>query len=458
MNINLQLHRILLLILLLLTFVPTGTSNVREDNIGKGKPINTISPVSRVSICSANGANDSHSIIPLQLQITHFFSTLLDTKSFPARWQCGDWSTFHGWLYILSDLTTWLAYFAIPSILLFFIYERKQSARYHKIVVYFILFILFCGATHLLDAIIFWIPVYKLSALIRFSTAIISMVTVFSLVSVMPEAMKYKSPAETDKIVVELTQANEDLKKEILLRQKAEQQVQDLNEVLAEKVKELEAFSYSVSHDLRSPLRAVHGFAKALTEDNYDHLNEEGKDYLNRINKGAIRMGQLIDDMLLLSQISKKEVNADDANVSLLMNEVVTEAKNSHKIAHYDFDIQEGLIASCDIRLVRIAIENLVNNAIKFSAKALNPKIEFGRNMEADGQPFYIKDNGVGFNMEFSGKLFSPFQRLHSKKDFQGTGIGLAIVGRIITKHNGRIWAESSLGKGATFYFTFNPK
>lgn len=455
--------RLLSYTLVILTFIPIAslygrveTDPVIEYNSDTFK--NNVSAVDvDIIVCSdIDYSATAYQKVSFKDQAGYFFMTLLDTNGFPARWHCGDWSPFHGWLYIASDFATWLAYFTIPCILLFFIYKRKQAVKYHRIVVYFILFILFCGITHLLDAIIFWAPVYKLSALVRFGTAIISTITVFSLVNTMPEVMKYKSPAVTEKIVEKLIKVNFELKQEISLREIAERKVRELNKDLAKKVEELEAFAYSVSHDLRTPLRAVHGFSGALMEDNHDQLDEEGKDYLRRIEKGTVRMGQLIDDLLMLSKISQKEIIIRQIQVSSLVQELVSEIITDNNASFYDFNIQEGLTAYCDIRLLRIVLENLLSNAIKFSSKEKEALISFGQDKQKLGEPFFIKDNGVGFDMQFSDKLFKAFQRLHAKKDFRGTGIGLAIVERIITKHKGHIWAESTPDEGATFYFTLN--
>ena len=247
----------------------------------------------------------------------------------------------------------------------------------------------------------------------------------------------------------------------------SEEKVSRLNEELSESVvkleaanRELEAFSYSVSHDLRAPLRHISGFASCLSEDYASRLDEQGKDYLARIQRGADKMSWLIDDMLRLSQISRQEMNRGDVNLSKIASSVVKELRETNPGRNVDINVMEGLGAAADLRLMEIVMSNLLGNAWKFTSKTENAQIEFGVMSENIGQSghigpiFYVRDNGSGFNPEFSEKMFLPFRRLHSDKDFEGTGIGLAIVERTIRRHGGRIWAESEVGKGATVYFT----
>ncbi len=222
--------------------------------------------------------------------------------------------------------------------------------------------------------------------------------------------------------------------------------------------KELEAFSYSVSHDLRAPLRAIDGFSLALLEDYLNKLDDEGKHYLQRIRNGATEMAQLIEDLLNLSRITRRELIRGTVDISKIVKSISDKLIESESGRKVTFSITDNIRVEGDNQLLKIALENLLNNAWKFTGKKKNAKIEFGV-WEKEGKTvYYIKDNGVGFDMKYADKLFSPFQRLHKKEDYPGTGIGLATVKRIISKHSGSIWAESELGKGATFFFTVSSR
>jgi len=224
---------------------------------------------------------------------------------------------------------------------------------------------------------------------------------------------------------------------------------------------ELEAFSYSVSHDLRAPLRTIDGFSLALMEDFSDTLNDEGRDYIGRVRNGVQRMGTLIDALLQLSRVTRTEVQRERVDLSQLATLVFNELQAGTPDRDVLWLAQPGVLVEADPRLVRIAFENLIGNAYKFTSRTEGGKIEFGSMAGSDqheGQTVYfIRDNGAGFDMHYVDRLFTAFQRLHGDRDFKGSGIGLATVSRIIRRHHGTIWAESELGHGATFYFTLAP-
>ena len=218
--------------------------------------------------------------------------------------------------------------------------------------------------------------------------------------------------------------------------------------------KELETFSYSVSHDLRSPLRAIKGFSTILLKDYSNNLDADGQDFLNRIKGGADRMSDLIDDMLSLAKISRDEMDPKEIDLSDVVESIVSELRQAEKDRNVEAIITKGLKAHCDARLMHIALSNLIGNAWKYSSKTPNAVIEFGA-MEKNGETIYfVRDNGAGFDMAHAKKLFVPFQRLHSDSHFSGTGIGLAIVNKVIQRHGGSVWGEGEIEKGATFYFT----
>ena len=231
------------------------------------------------------------------------------------------------------------------------------------------------------------------------------------------------------------------------------QQLVESNNALAASNEELEAFCYSVAHDLRAPLRGIQGFSQALIEDYAKEVDQKGQKYLQRVSSAALRMSDLIDDLLNLSRISRGPLARVPVELSALAREITLDLEHQH--AHrVQSTIADGLQATVDARLVRIVLENLLGNAFKFTAPAAEPRMEFGAT-EIDGaRTFFVRDNGAGFDEAYASKLFAPFQRLHSEQDFPGTGIGLAIVQRIVRRHGGRVWAKAALNSGATIYFT----
>jgi DNA-binding response OmpR family regulator len=225
-------------------------------------------------------------------------------------------------------------------------------------------------------------------------------------------------------------------------------------EELERKNSELEAFSYSVSHDLRAPLRSIDGFSRLLLEDHAGKLDGKGQDYLRRICQSAQRMGELIDDLLLLSRVSRAELSRDRIDLSGIARAAVDELQKKDPDRAVALSIEDHLLAEADSHLMRVAFDNLLGNAWKFTAKVSEPRIEVGTDQQQGGTVFFVRDNGAGFDMSYAEALFRPFQRLHNESEFPGTGIGLATVHRIIDRHGGRIWASSAVDQGATFYFT----
>jgi light-regulated signal transduction histidine kinase (bacteriophytochrome) len=267
---------------------------------------------------------------------------------------------------------------------------------------------------------------------------------------------------------------------DITERKKAEADILKLSEDMAARNlelelanKEMESFIYSVSHDLRAPIRAMSGFAKILNEDFAGKLDAQGQDYLDRILKGSEKSTQLINDLLHLSKISRQELECIQIDLSKKASKVAEELRETDPGRHVEVVVQEGMTASVDPRLIELVLSNLLGNAWKFTAKTEKARIEFGEvnsllRISDFGLPnkmtteqvrqgktvYFIRDNGAGFDMTYADKMFWPFHRLHSEKEFEGTGIGLTIVERIIRRHGGKVWAESEVGKGAVFFFT----
>jgi len=219
--------------------------------------------------------------------------------------------------------------------------------------------------------------------------------------------------------------------------------------------REIEAFSYSVSHDLRSPLRHISGFSEIVLKANEGKLDAASVDYLKRITTAGERMGLLIDDLLALSRVSRQALNKRDCDLSALAVEVADFLVQAHPGREIRVTVEPEMKTHGDPGLARIVLENLIGNAWKFTSRANEPRIEVGLERRNGETVYYVRDNGAGFDMKYTGKLFGAFQRLHTAAEFEGTGIGLSIVQRIVARHGGRIWAEAEAGKGATFYFTF---
>ncbi len=237
-------------------------------------------------------------------------------------------------------------------------------------------------------------------------------------------------------------------------RHELEGRVEARTRDLAAANNELEAFSYSVSHDLRAPLRAIDGFSKALLTDYGPQLDERARHYLERVRAGTQRMSGLIDDLLGLARLSRRELVRQRVDVSEVARRVAAELARGHPERAVRVEVSDGLSAEADSHLVTIVFENLMGNAWKFTGKKDDALIEIGGKADGLEAAFYVRDNGAGFDMAYVDKLFGAFQRLHGDQDFEGTGIGLATVQRIVNRHGGHIWAEGAVGRGATFYFT----
>jgi len=241
----------------------------------------------------------------------------------------------------------------------------------------------------------------------------------------------------------------------------AEEAIRKLNESLEREViertaanKELESFCYTVSHDLRSPLRAMEGFSRLIEEDHASGLNEEGKRYLSNVRDNSRRMGRLIDDLLAFSRLGRKPLQTSDVNMESLVKEVLNELMTDGAAARFDVKLGDLPRGHGDMAPLKQVWTNLLSNAMKFSAKNSQPAIEVSGHSNDTENIYCVKDNGAGFDMKYYDKLFGVFQRLHGQNEFEGTGVGLAIVQRVVTRHGGRVWAESKEGEGATFYFS----
>jgi hypothetical protein len=252
---------------------------------------------------------------------------------------------------------------------------------------------------------------------------------------------------------------------EIRKRIRAEQETRKINEslemLIAERTaaleasnRELESFCYSVSHDLRAPLRHIDGYSRILLDDLMGRLNDEEKLYLERLRHSTLKMESLIDDLLELSRVTRADLNRQTVDLSIIAREIAVELDKTEETRAVEWHIDDGIRVQGDPALLRVALVNLLGNAWKYTSRKTNAVVEFRSVKENDHPLFFVRDNGAGFSMDYANKLFIPFQRLHREDEFEGTGVGLATVKRIISRHGGLIWADAAVGSGATFYFT----
>ena len=376
----------------------------------------------------------------------------VDSGLFMPHGQCFLWEKKLLSLHVISDALTAVSYYAIPIILITFVLKRKD-APFPKLIWMFGAFIIACGTTHVMAVWTMWNPDYWIEGWIKLATGVVSFSTAVMLIPAVPKAMAMPKPED-------LKEANRQLKREIEQRKRAEEEVRQLNSELSQKVKDLELaneelqkFSYSVSHDLRAPLRSIDGFSQALVERYGKQLDESGKHYLNRIRNGSQKMGKLIDDILKLSRLSRAELNFGKVDLTQIAESIFDELEQHTQEHKATLKCEKDLTLYADYGMMENVMRNLIENAWKFATGQPEINIEVG-SMEKEGHKvIYVRDNGAGFDMAYYNKLFTPFQRLHSESEYKGSGIGLANIQRIIRRHNGYIWAESEREKGTTFYF-----
>ncbi len=485
------------------------------------------------------------------------------------------------WLHLISDTLIAASYLSIPITLVYFI-RKRRDLPFHWMFVCFGIFIVACGATHVMEIWNIWHADYWLAGVVKAVTALASVPTAILLVQLVPKALALPSPnslEQVNQVLVnrtgDLARANEALQvseekfrnlaetasdaiisanalgniiyfnraavrtfgysseevvgkpltvlmpgryrdahrkgldrflrtgdarvigktvelaglrkngvefpvelslstwktsegtfftailKDITERKKAEEALEKQRNELARSNseltavnKELEAFSYSISHDLRAPLRGIDGFSQALLDDYADRLDDTGKQYLQRVRTGAQRMAALIDDLLALSRITRAEIQRQPVDLSQMARAVTQDLARQDSARQVEFVIAKGLQAEADPRLMCTVLENLLGNASKFTSRCSHARIEFGRTLANGLSAFFVRDNGAGFDPAYAARLFGAFQRLHAAAEFPGTGVGLASVQRVIYRHGGRVWAQSAVNQGATFFFT----
>ena len=396
---------------------------------------------------------------------------LFSSGNFEPHGYCYLWNPGLVWLHVISDSLIAAAYFAIPVVLALFI-RRRRDLPFSWMFVLFGVFIVACGSTHLMEVWNLWHGNYWLAGVIKAATAAASVPTAVLLARLMPEAVDLPSFSQWIK-------ANAALKAEILERKEAElnlriseasfreqaEEIRKLNSELSQKLvelgivnRELESFSYSVSHDLRTPLRHIDGFARILKEEHAAELSQEGCRYIDRVVQAANHMGHLVDDLLNLARIGRKEMVRQRVRLDELVREAMADLPPEISERQIEWKIEPLAEADYDPGLVKLVLVNLLSNAVKFTKDRQPAVIEVATRDTEKGKAFVVRDNGVGFDPKYADKLFGVFQRLHREEDFAGTGIGLATVQRIVHRHGGEVWAESTPGKGAAFFFTLEPR
>lgn len=364
---------------------------------------------------------------------------LFGAASFMPHGYCLLWRPDLVALHAVSDLMIALAYFSIP-VGLWFLARARPDLEYKSIFLLFAAFILLCGMTHVIGLITLWAPIYGLQGLVKAATAIVSLIAAYSLWPILPRILNIPALGG-------LRQANQEMAQAIV-----EHEVL-LTDFTATR-KDLEDFANTVAHDLRSPLRAINGFSQILSDDYSNHLDARGCEMLDRMREATLNMSRLIDELLYLSQLRQVPLRKADVDLSAMARKLIAELRKREPQRQVEVSIMEGITVSCDRDLTEIAIRHLLQNAWKFTSKQTNARIQFGEKTEGGKRVLYVRDNGIGFDMAYAEKLFQPFQRLHTAGEYAGSGIGLAIVTRIIQRHGGEIAAEAELGKGTSFTFS----
>ena len=381
-----------------------------------------------------------------------FLGHLFSTDGFMPHGMCYEWNPVVIWLHVISDALITLAYYSIPLTLIYFV-RKRQDLAFDWIFVCFAIFIVACGTTHAMEILNIWQPTYWLSGIIKAITAITSVVTAILLVRLIPQALALPSPEQ-------LRKSNAALQTEINERKLAGTKIEALNKELLLQTakmeaanKELETFGYSVSHDLRAPLRHIDGYVDLLREKS-SAMGEDGRRYMNVISDSARHMGVLIDNLLSFSRMGRSAMQPAWVETNEIVAQVRDDLSQEMTGRVIEWKVEDLPKVYVDRVLYKQVWMNLLGNAIKYSRKRERAEITIGCKKGDKELEFFVKDNGAGFDMQYADKLFGIFQRLHFKEEFEGTGIGLANVRRIVSRHGGRTWADGKVDVGATFYFT----
>lgn len=374
-------------------------------------------------------------------QIRDFITHIFGTESWPARWFCGTWTDFHGWLYITSSLVIWAAYFAIPLSMMYLISKKKDTLPFQRIFWLFIIFILSCGLTHLVDAVIFWYPAYRLSALVLCFTAIVSWVTVIGIFKVAPAILTLKSPQQLEQIVVERTQ-----------------QLEASNDNLIRLNKDMDNFIYSASHDLKSPVNNIEGLIQLLKTELDSIQNKTVSDLIGRIESSTYKVKNTVlnlTDIVKIQSNPYQDIEMVDirATIKEILQENEMLVHDSKAIIRFSLNIETIEYSKQAFKSI---LYNLIINAIKYRSPDRTPMIEVCSNYNpyTKRNEISVKDNGLGIDLNLHrDKIFNLFKRFHDH--IEGSGIGLYIINKIVEGKGGKIEVESTVNAGSTFKVIF---
>ena len=374
--------------------------------------------------------------------MTSFFSKLLDTSDFPARWHCGIWTPGHGWLHVLSDLAVSGAYFAIPVLLVIYM-RSKKDLTFPNVFWLFVAFIAACGTVHLVEASIFWWPAYRLSGVVKGITAIVSLATVFALVKVMPEALKLPG----------LASVNQLLEKEISERRESESQLKQYSKELQRSNEELDEFAYVASHDLKAPLRAISALSGWIEEDEENKLSAQSANYFRKLRSRTTRMETLLEDLLLYSRVGREDERSESVDVGAMIRGLADDLSPGMPL---ETVIEDGMPSVVSPRLpLEHVFRNLISNAIKHHDKD-RCRLTFGFRDVGQYVEFTVADDGPGIDPKFHDKVFQLFETLKPRDQVEGSGMGLAVIKKIIGQRECEINVESDgLGHGTVVRFTW---
>jgi chemotaxis family two-component system sensor kinase Cph1 len=401
---------------------------------------------SACAVCNSGSSPPIKAVVPASLwdQCAEFFTQIFNTSSWPARWHCGNWTDFHGWLYILSDLSIWASYFAIPF-LLFRIINKRKDIPFPKIFWLFIAFILLCGLTHFLDAIIFWWPAYRLSALLRFIAGIVSVLTVCSLYKALP--------------LINTLRTVEQLEAEIEERKKAEQEAKHqkvLQLATQELMQKKDEFMSIASHELKTPITSVKAslqIAQRLISKNQEL--RPISPFIGKATNQVNKLTNIINDLLDVTKIQAGKL--DLVKTAFSVNELIKECVEQCMLEHNDYEFivkcEPNITVIADRNRIEQVLVNLLTNAIKYSP--VNTEVTIALERFSNSMiKFMVTDNGIGIPEDKTGEIFERFFRVEqTSQNFSGLGLGLYISSEIIKRHEGTIGVTSVLGEGSTFWF-----
>ena len=381
----------------------------------------------------------------LPIQVKDFFAKLFNTADWPPRWHCGTWTDFHGWLYIASDLAIWAAYFAIP-LLLFRIINKRADLPFPKVVWLFIAFIMLCGTTHLLDAMIFWWPAYRLSALVRFATAVVSVLTVFSLYKILPMVYNLRTAAQLEVEIEERKKAEEETRNQQILKQAAEELLERKDE-----------FMSIASHELKTPITSVKASLQILERmAEKNEAMDPAKPFIEKASKQVNKLTAIIHDLLDVTRIQggKLELDKTDFNLLDMVQECVEQYRDQYSKHEIEIICDATLTINADRDRIDQVLCNLVTNAFKYSKD--DTLITITAENQPDGKvKIAVTDRGIGIAEDKIENIFDRFYRVeNTSKNYSGIGLGLYISSEIVKRHGGDIGVKSKLGEGSTFWFT----